>query len=123
MTLVFLAKGKAHLGCTRTDEHGNVISTTPSRFELDPDGGCIGVGALDPETMAPIGEAALFGDWDAAGYLSRVLELAQPTRAVNIPDFKAMFRAAAEDGDEDVFCQYCTGLNCRDCIVREWKEE
>lgn len=123
MSLLFLAKGTAYLGSARTDEHGNVISTSEPRFEPDPDGGSVAVGVLDPNTMEPTGPASLFGDWDAAGYLSRVMALLQPSRAVNIPDFRAILHAAKADGNEDVFCQYCSGLNCRDCIVREWKAD
>jgi hypothetical protein len=63
--------------------------------------------------------ALIFGDWDAANYLAKVVELIRPNRQINIPDLEALIRAAYKDGFD--LCQYCPDCNCRDCIVNEWK--
>ena len=68
-----------------------------------------------------IGEAEVYGDWDAAAYLRRVVELIHPNRQINIPNLEAMIRAAAKDGVD--ICTYCPDYNCRGCIVNEWKED
>ena len=78
------------------------------------------MGLLDPETMEPKEDSVeFFGDWDAAHYLARVLELLHPNRQINVPDLPAMVRAACKDGMD--ICHYCHDCNCRDCIVNEWK--
>lgn len=69
-------------------------------------------------THAP---AEVYGDWDAAAYLRRVVELIHPNRQINIPDLEAMIRAATKAGED--ICTYCPDCNCRDCIVNEWKED
>lgn len=63
----------------------------------------------------------VYGDWDAAAYLRRVVELIHPNRQINIPNLEAMIRAAAKDGVD--ICTYCPDYNCRGCIVNEWKED
>lgn len=123
MSVIFLATGHTHLGMNKVDKDGNVTESTPAHFEFAPDGPCVAVGELDPKTMEVKDNPSIFGDWDAAGYLEEAMERLQPRRRANIPDFKAIIqRAYMEDGN-DLVCDYCQGLNCRDCIVREWKEE
>ena len=81
---------------------------------------------MDPDKMEPTGAAEVYGDWDAAHFLARVLEKLGPGRPANIPDFRAILKKAMDGGaDEDFFCEYCKqyGYSCRDCIVTEWKEE
>lgn len=84
-------------------------------------GGSVAIWPMDPEKMEPSGPAEVYGDWDAAAYLCRVVELIHPNRKINIPDLEAMIRAAAKDGAD--ICTYCPDCNCRDCIVNEWKED
>lgn len=122
MSMIFLVKGHAHLGISKRDKDGNVTESIPAHFEFAPDGPCVAVGELDPETMEIKGEADIYGDWDAAGYLKSVLEKLQPVRKSNVPDFKAIVNALWEKDRTDI-CDYCKGYNCRDCIVNEWKEE
>lgn len=117
--IICIGVGDAHLGRTTLDRDGNVISSTPARWEPNPEGGAVAMWSVNPETMEPDGAAELFGDWDAARYLARVLELIQPNRQINIPDLEAMIRAAAKSGED--ICTYCPDYNCRDCIVNEWK--
>ena len=88
---------------------------------MDPDGGSVAIWPMDPEKMEPSGPAEVYGDWDAAAYLRRVVELIHPNRQINIPDLEAMIRAAAKDGVD--ICTYCPDYNCRGCIVNEWKED
>ena len=124
MSVVFLAKGKCTLGENRMDKDGNVIESTPARFTIDTAGGSVAVGLLDPDTMHPIEPVTgIFGDWDAAGYMTEVLQLLRPTRQVNIPDLKAIVQAAYQEDGNDLLCDYCKSMNCHNCIVREWKEE
>lgn len=88
---------------------------------MDPDGGSVAIWPMDPEKMEPSGPAEVYGDWDAAAYLCRVVELIHPNRQINIPNLEAMIRAAAKDGVD--ICTYCPDYNCRGCIVNEWKED
>lgn len=123
MSLVLLGLGTCTLGRTTRDKDGNITSQSSPQWVSDPDGGSVLVTELDPETMQPIGDGSVFGDWAAAEYLSRALELLHPSRPINIPDFKSIVQKAAEDGNGDIFCEYCPASNCRDCKVKEWKEE
>ena len=89
--------------------------------DADPDGGSVAIWPMDPEKMEPSGPAEVYGDWDAAAYLRRVVELIHPNRQINIPNLEAMIRDAAKDGVD--ICTYCPDYNCRGCIVNEWKED
>lgn len=120
MSIVFVGMGTATLGSTKRDKDGNTISKTEACWEADPDGGCVAVGKLNAETMRPEEEPiSFFGDWDAAGYLSKVIELLKPRRRMNLPDIRGMIKRAKEDGVErgDV-CKYCATCN-GDCILIE----
>lgn len=92
-----------------------------SVWDVDPAGGSVAIWPMDPEKMEPSGPAEVYGDWDAAAYLRRVVELIHPNRQINIPNLEAMIRAAAKDGVD--ICTYCPDYNCRGCIVNEWKED
>ena len=116
-----MATGQCHLGRTQRDKHGNIIKEIPARFEYAPGGPCVAIGTLDPKTNEVDEITDIFGDYDAAGYLARAMEHLKPARPVNIPDFAAIVRAATKDGVD--ICDYCQGLNCRDCAVTEWKED
>ena len=48
------------------------------------------------------------------------LEILNPNRDVNLPDFATITRKAMKDGVD--MCDYCEKLDCWDCVVREWKE-
>ena len=123
MSIFFIGRGKCHLGRTDRDKDGNVVKVVPAHFDFDSDGGSVAMGVLDPETMQPSGMVEyLYGDYDAAGYLAKVLELLKPGRQVNIPDLKAIVKEAYDEGN-DLICDYCKKLNCPDCIIREWKDE
>lgn len=123
MSMIFIATGTCTLGMTKRDKDGNVESSTPARFTWDDKGGSVAIGYMDPASKEINEESvSIFGDWDAAGYLSKALQLIKPRRSVNIPDFKAIVNALWEKDRTDV-CDYCRGYNCRDCIVNEWKEE
>lgn len=121
MAMIFMGVGNAHLGVVKHDAAGNVISKTEPHWEPEEAGGCVAMGLLDPETMRPDGAAEIFGDWDAARYLARVLELLHPNRQINVPDLAAMIRVACKQGVD--ICDFCPDCNCRDCIVNEWKED
>ena len=76
---------------------------------------------LDSETKEQVGKADIFGDFNATGYLKKVLELLAPERTIDIPNFKRIFAAAFND---DVnLCDYCNEFQCNNCIVSKWKEE
>lgn len=98
MSIICIAKGTATMGRKTTDKDGKVISQTPARWEPNPDGGCVALWTMDPETMEPDAPAEIFGDWQAAEYMSAVLDKLRPTRPVNVPDLPALIHAAAEDG-------------------------
>lgn len=124
MGIVYLAKGICNLGRTQTDKNGNVIRSTPAHFVVNNAGGSIAVGSLDPETMQPAGPViGVFGDFDAAGYLTAALKMLQPNRTVNIPDIKYIVQKAYTEDGNDLLCDYCESLNCGNCIIKEWKDE
>lgn len=119
---LFIAKGNATLGAIQRDGSGKVLRETPAQFIANDAGGCVVIGSLDPETMMPSGSIEyMTGDWDAAGYLGKILEFLHPIRPINIPDFKQIFLAAEEDGVN--LCSYCNRGFCRDCIIDEWRRE
>jgi len=123
MAIIMIGLGETRLGTIRRDKDGNEVKT-PARWTPDPKGGSVCVCLLNPETMEPEGDAEIYGDWDAAAYLKRVLELLKPTRRSNLPDIKSMIQAAYRDGFD--ICDYCCEQGkwyCQDCIVQEWKDE
>lgn len=119
MAIICIGVGDAHMGRRSLDRDGNVISATPARWEPNPEGGAVAMWPVNPETMKPDGAAELFGDWDAAHYLARVLELIHPNRQINVPDLATMIRVAHKTGFD--ICEYCQDCNCNECIVNEWK--
>lgn len=102
-------------------EKGDFRFENGPKFELNDNGGSVIVGKLDSETREQVGEADIFGDFNAIGYLTKILEFLQPKRTVNIPNFKEMFSSAFNDNVD--MCDYCEGLHYDNCIVSEWKEE
>lgn len=122
--MIFLAKGTCTMGMTKKDKDGNIVESTNAQFTADDNGATVVVGKLDPETMKPVEPVdSVYGDWDAAGYLAKALELLKPSRKVNIPDLKSMVQRLWSVDRIDL-CDYCRDFHvCRDCIVNEWKEE
>lgn len=123
MSFIFLGTGHCHLGRFDKDKDGNIKETSPAHFEFADGGGCVAIGTVDPDAQNVqdiFTVTDIFGDYDAAGYLTRAMEHLKPARPVNIPDFAAIVQAAIKDGVN--ICDYCQGLNCRDCAVEEWKE-
>ena len=122
MGIISIGVGTCTLGRRQVDRDGNVASETPARWEADPAGGSVAIVSLHPETMEQDGPVEVFGDWQAGQYLARVVELIHPNRQINVPDLEAMIRRAAMDGLD--LCDYCEDCYmCRDCIVKEWKED
>ena len=119
MGMIVISVGATQLGSMRTAPNGDVVSVTPAVWKPDSKGGSVAIWPLNPETMEQDGPAEVFGDWQAAEYLARVLELLHPNRQINVPDLPAMVRAACKDVMD--ICHYCHDCNCRDCIVNEWK--
>ena len=124
MSMIFLATGTCQLGVTRRDKDGNIVEESQARFVLDDAGGSVAVGEIDPQTKeVKENTVSIYGDWQAADYMQEVLEHIKPRRAINIPDFKAIIQAAYREDGCSLVCDYCKGLNCMDCIVKEWLEE
>lgn len=119
MGVIGIGVGDATMGGRTIGADGKVISETPARWTENPAGGCVAIWPMNPETMKPDGAAEIFGDWQAAEYLARVLDLIHPNRQINVPNLEAMIRKATKDGFN--ICDYCPDFNCRDCIVNEWK--
>lgn len=122
--MLFIAKGNVSLGTKKTDEDGNIIKETHATFSTDENGSCVAVGEFDEEsTELNLKIHSIHGDWDASGYLGAILEALKPQRQINLPDFKAIFKAAHNNGFD--FCSYCQKdiYDCRDCIVKQWEEE
>lgn len=125
MSMVFLARGTATLGTSTRTADGKIIKQTPAKFETSPDGGCIAVGELDPDTMQQKGVATIFGDFDPAGYLKYAAKLLGPGRPGNIPDFETIIKSMASRSEysECPLMDHCPAGVCRDCIVNQWCEE
>ena len=122
MGIISRGVGTCTLGRRQLDKDGNVVKETPASWEADPEGGSVAIVPLNPETMEQDGPVEIFGDWQAGDYLARVVELIHPNRQINVPDLEAMIRRAAMDGLD--LCEYCEDCYmCRDCIVKEWKED
>lgn len=122
MSLFFVGRGDAILGRVERDANGKETKRINAHWENNPEGGSVAIGTLDPETMQPIGPAAIFGDWDAAGYLAQVLKELGPGRHINIPDMGDIIKGAIRDGFEP--CEHCTAVgDCPDCVITKWKEE
>lgn len=120
MSMVFIATGNYYLGRVNRDKNDNIIQTPP-HFEHCDDGGSVIVGKLNPDTMEQIGNADLFGNYQASAYISKALALLKPNRTIDIPKFKQIICSAFLDGVD--FCDYCFDINCSNCIVSEWKKE
>lgn len=109
MGVIGIGVGTATMGRICRDKDGNITEQSTARWDADPDGGSVAIWPMDPEKMEPSGPAEVYGDWDAAAYLRRVVDLIQPNRQINIPDLEAMIRAAAKDGVD--ICTYCADCN------------
>jgi hypothetical protein len=124
MSMIFLATGTCQLGVIRRDKDGHIVEESMAQFIEDDIGGSVAVGEIDPQTKeVKESTVSIYGDWQAADYLREVLEHINPRRAINIPDFKAIIQAAYREDGCSLVCDYCKGLNCMDCIVKEWLEE
>lgn len=122
MGMIAIGVGTCTMGCRKVDKVGNVVSEKPASWETDPDGSCVAIIPLDPDTMEQDGAAEIYGDWQAAQYLARAVELIHPNRQINVPDLETMIRRADMDGVD--ICEYCLDqYGCKDCIVKEWKED
>ena len=125
MSALFIDRGDCYLGLTRKDAAGNVVEQTGAKWEPSAAGGCVAICDMDQDKMETVGKAEIFGDWDAAHYLARVLEKLGMGRPVNVPNFRAILKKAMDDGQgKDYFCDFCEryGYSCRECIVAEWIE-
>ena len=123
MSIVCIGIGDATMGCRTLGPNGEVVSETKAHWESNQQGGSVAVWTASEKTDEPEGPVELYGDWDAAHYLPRVLELLHPRRRINVPDLKSMILAADKEGCG--LCDYCQrcGYDCRYCIITEWKEE
>lgn len=92
MGALFIGRGDCRLGLTRTDAAGNVVEKTGAKWEPNADGGCVAICEMDTDKMELVGAAEVFGDWDAAHYLARVLEKLGSGRPVNVPDFRSILK-------------------------------
>lgn len=86
MSIICIAKGTATIGMTTRGADGKIISQTPARWEHDPDGGCVALWTMNPETEEQEAPARIYGDWQASEYLGDVLAELKPRRKVNLPD-------------------------------------
>ena len=92
MGLIGIGVGTTHLGRRQIGADGQTESETKAKWEADPEGGSVAIWPMNPETMEPDGPALIFGDWDAANYLAKVVELIHPNRQINIPDLEGLAR-------------------------------
>lgn len=62
MSIICIAKGTATIGMTTWGADGKIISQTPARWEHDPDGGCVALWTMNPETEEQEAPARIYGD-------------------------------------------------------------
>ena len=84
MGVIGIGVGTAKMGRICRDKDGNITEQSTARWDVDPDGGSVAIWPMDPEKMEPSGPAEVYGDWDAAAYLRRVVELIHPNRQIMI---------------------------------------
>lgn len=123
--MIFLQRGHFFLGRTTRDRNGEIVEQHPQHFDPDPEGPCVVVGILNDETMEQEGSAELYGDYDAAGYLGKVLALMGHTRESTLPDFESIIRKMQECKRNEDCClmSYCERPSCRGCVVKTWIED
>lgn len=80
MGVIGIGVGTAKMGRICRDKDGNITEQSTARWDADPAGGSVAIWPMDPEKMEPSGPAEVYGDWDAAAYLRRVVELIHPNR-------------------------------------------
>lgn len=122
MSAIFLTKGTAYFGQNKVDKDGNIIESSPAHFETSDDGPCVALGEIDLDAME-VKNIQVYGEFQASEYLKEALDTLNPNRPTDIPDFKSILRTAMREGDLDYICEYCPGINCRDCIITLWKTE
>ena len=61
MSIICIAKGTATIGMTTRGADGKIISQTPARWEHDPDGGCVALWTMNPETEEQEAPARIYG--------------------------------------------------------------
>ena len=66
MSIICIAKGTATMGLTTRGADGKIISQTPARWEHDPDGGCVALWTMNPETEEEEAPARIYGDRQAS---------------------------------------------------------
>ena len=74
MGVIGIGVGTAKMGRICRDKDGNITEQSTARWDVDPDGGSVAIWPMDPEKMEPSGPAEVYGDWDAAAYLCRVVD-------------------------------------------------
>lgn len=119
--IICIGRGTATLGRFKRHEDGTTTKESDAQWEPSPFGGSVGIFKMDADTNKVLGPVELFGDWQAAEYLERIMELLGPGRTTNLPPLEGIVKKMAEDGMD--LCDYCGGLLCTDCIVKAWKEE
>ena len=65
MSIICIAKGTATMGHTTIGHSGEVTSQEPARWEHDPDGGCVALWTMNPETKEQEAPGAYL--WRLAG--------------------------------------------------------
>ena len=120
--IICIGRGTATLGRYTRHEDGTTTQDIGAHWEPDAGGGSVAIFKMDADTNKVTCPAEVFGDWQAAEYLGRVLELLGPGRAPNLPHLREIVYHMSNDGLD--ICDYCGGLLCcAECIVKDWKQE
>ena len=72
MSIICIAKGTATIGMTTRGADGKIISQTPARWEHDPDGGCVALWTMNPETEEQEAPARIYGDWHGSPRIASI---------------------------------------------------
>lgn len=86
--MIFIEKGDFYLGHSTKDGNGNIIQQNGPEFEPDDNGSSVIVGKLDSETRKQVGKPDVFTDFNAKGYLTKILELLSAKKILIFPNLK-----------------------------------
>jgi hypothetical protein len=76
--------------------------------------------AFDTEKDEPIGDADIFSRFDTT-LINNKIRSVLALNETDTPTALEIFKVAMEEGDD--LCQYCQRNNCRDCEIKNWKDE
>jgi hypothetical protein len=120
VTAVIVERGVYRMG-RRTIHADGTETKQDGEWKPSIDGGCVIVCAYDTETDAPIGEADIFSRFDTTPISNKIRSVLN-LDSTDTPNVLEIFKRAMEQDNDDL-CRYCPRYTCRDCEIKNWKDE